>query len=233
MDIVSVNEDYAIVCDNLGINFSLNYGRRKSLRKFTALELINLTIRNGERVGLLGRNGAGKSTLLRTFAGVFTPSKGSLEVRGNIATLFEATVGADPILSGYDNIKLMMAARQIPLRYLDKVTQDVEEFTELGQALHRPFGTYSNGMKLRLAFAIATVNGAEIVLIDEQIGVGDRDFQIKAQTRIGNMIANSGCLVLASHSNFVLSKFCQRGIVLDQGNILFDGPIDSAIEFQG
>lgn len=200
-------------------------------RTFTGLDCVNLEINSGEAIGLLGNNGAGKSTLLRTLAGVYAPSRGELSVSGTLASLFEVSVGMDMDISGYDNIPLLMAVRGIPVNAYQHIVEDVENFTELGEALHRPLRTYSNGMRLRIAFAIATAVKTDILLMDEVIGVGDQSFRHKAKLRIETLMESAGILVLASHSELYLRAYCQRGIVFNKGCIVFDGPITDAIEF--
>lgn len=201
------------------------------LRHVTALDSVDLDIFSGERVGILGKNGAGKSTILRTFAGVFTPKSGELDVRGSIASLFEIGVGLDPDASGFDNVPLLMASYGIPLSRKDEMIDQVIEFAELGEAMQRPLRTYSAGMRLRIAFAIATAKNADVLLMDEVIGVGDKDFRDKSKLRMETLMEKSGTLVLASHSNAYLLNYCKRGIVLRGGKIIFDGPIQDAIDF--
>ncbi len=200
-------------------------------RSFTALDDISLAIQSGENVGLLGRNGAGKSTFLRMLAGVYPPKSGEVIINGDVTSLFEVNVGVDADASGYENIPLLMAARGIPLSELSEITKDIEEFTELGEALNRPMRTYSAGMRLRIAFAIATVKSADVLLVDEVVGAGDRDFRVKSQDRIKRLMHGAGTLLLASHSASVLKTHCQRGLVFSKGKIVFDGGIDEAIAF--
>lgn len=227
-------------CENLEIEFPYFDHLTRSLRarltgkyqierSHKALNGITVEILQGERVGLLGQNGAGKSTFLRALAGVYAPTKGSVTTVSAISSMFEIAAGMDYDASGYDNIPLLMVTRGIPLSSLDAVTKDVEEFSELGDALVRPVRTYSAGMRLRIAFAVATFQTGGLLLLDEAIGVGDQSFRQKSNARILNSIENAGTLVLASHANPVLDQYCDRGLVFDQGKISFDGPIKDAI----
>ena len=231
-----------IVCQNMCIDFPIfekvlikknRFQKKYSIPSVSALDCINLSIDKGERVGLLGRNGSGKTTLLRTLAGVYAPQKGTININSSVTSLFEAAVGMDQNANGYQNIPLLMALRQIPLSKYNEVVADVEEFTELGKALHRPVRTYSQGMRLRLSFTIATFKqDNEIILIDEIMGAGDKKFKFKSKKRIDNLIGKAGTLVLASHSIDVLKTYCSRGILFKKGKIIFDGCIDEAIAIE-
>jgi ABC-type polysaccharide/polyol phosphate transport system ATPase subunit len=198
--------------------------------KFRALNGISVEIHNGERVGLLGINGAGKSTFLKVLAGVYAPSSGALEINGRVTSLFDVRVGLDKEASGYENIPLLMAARGIPHNQAQELLKDIIEFTELGDALERPVRTYSSGMQLRIAFAVATAQAADILLMDEIIGVGDKNFRVKSKQRTQRLLSESGTLLLASHSSAYLKEYCTRGLIFENGSIVADGPIDEIIE---
>lgn len=199
-------------------------------KKFRALNGISIEIKNGERIGILGVNGAGKSTFLRVLAGVYTPTSGSLEVNGSITSLFDMNVGMDKEATGYENIPLMIAARGIPLSRTKQLLEDIVEFAELGDAMDRPMRTYSSGMQLRIAFAVATAQSADILLMDEIIGVGDKNFRMKSKVRTQRLLSESGTLLLASHSSAYLKAHCTRGLIFENGSIIGDGPIDEMIE---
>ncbi len=207
-------------------------GERGKSRSFRGLDGLTVTINDGERVGLLGRNGAGKSTFLRTLAGVYPPTKGELTINSKTTSLFDVSVGTDADATGYENIPLLMASRGIARSRYDEVVADVESFTELGDALSRPLRTYSSGMRLRIAFAVATFHSEGILLMDEVVGVGDRDFAEKSKDRITKLMGSAGTLVLASHSNALLQTHCERGLIFEKGNVIFDGPIKEATEFK-
>ena len=233
-----------IICKNLCVSFPiinkfflLNKKKvtKKKLSNFTvkALDCVNITIKKGDRVGLLGRNGSGKSTFLRSLAGVYIPDSGILTINSPVESLFELNVGTDEDATGYENIPLLMASRQIKLSKYDEVVKDIEDFTELGDALNRPLRTYSQGMKLRIAFAIATFKqNNQILLMDEVINVGDKQFRKKSDNRIKKMMNKAGSLVLASHSAAILKTHCSRGIIFEEGKKIFDGSINEAINYE-
>tara|TARA_A100001011_G_C14055077_1_gene733629 strand:- start:43 stop:756 length:714 start_codon:yes stop_codon:yes gene_type:complete len=233
-----------IICKNLCVSFPiinkfflLNKKKvtKKKLSNFTvkALDCVNITIKKGDRVGLLGRNGSGKSTFLRSLAGVYIPDSGILTINSPVESLFELNVGTDEDATGYENIPLLMASRQIEMSKYDEVVKDIEDFTELGDALNRPLRTYSQGMKLRIAFAIATFKqNNQILLMDEVINVGDKQFRKKSDNRIKKMMNKAGSLVLASHSAAILKTHCSRGIIFEEGKKIFDGSINEAINYE-
>jgi lipopolysaccharide transport system ATP-binding protein len=204
--------------------------KSKAQKKFRALNDISIEIRNGERVGILGANGAGKSTFLRVLAGVYAPTSGQLEINGSVTSMFDMNVGLDKEATGYENIPLLMAARGIPRSRAPKLIEDVVEFADLGDAMDRPIRTYSSGMQLRIAFAVATARSADILLMDELIGVGDKNFRMKSKVRTQRLLSESGTLLLASHSSAYLKTYCTRGLIFENGRILADGPIDEMIE---
>ena len=196
---------------------------------FRALDGLTLDVMPGERVGLLGPNGAGKSTFLRTVGGIYAPHSGRIDVRGDVRCLFQIGAGLNEDATGYENIPLLAAANRIPLARLPELTADIEAFSELGEALDRPLRTYSSGMRLRIAFAVATSMHSDVLLMDEVIGVGDRDFREKAKKRIERMMEGAGTLILASHSEAYLRSYCHRGLVFERGRIVLDAPIEDAI----
>lgn len=234
-----------IVINKVKLSFPVFHHNSKSLRakifeigktkidenSYTVFNTLNVNIKRGEKVGLIGSNGAGKSTFLKLLAGVYKPDSGTVDVKGTITSIFDLKTGLDFEATGYENIPLLMVANYIPLSKKPEVLQHVETFTELGEALSRPVRTYSAGMRLRLTFAIATAYVSEIILIDEVIGVGDAKFKKKSKEHIEQIMRQSGTLVLASHSNNILKSFCSRGIVLEAGEIVFDGHIDDAVLF--
>jgi ABC-2 type transport system ATP-binding protein/lipopolysaccharide transport system ATP-binding protein len=201
---------------------------------YRALNDINLTINTGERIGLLGRNGAGKSTLLRVLAKVYQPNVGSVHIKGNISSLFDVSLGMNDEATGYENIINLGVMRGLTRKQSNMMVEDVAAFSELGDFLNRPVRTYSTGMRMKLAFAVATGASPDIILVDEIIGVGDAHFMAKAQQRMTDLINKSDILVLTSHSNDIIRRFCNKGVVLDGGEVQFVGDIEAAIEcYQG
>jgi len=202
-----------------------------SKNSYKVFDTLNINIKCGEKIGLIGSNGAGKSTFLKLLAGVYKPDSGAVNVNGNITSIFDLKAGLDLEATGYENIPLLMTANHISLLRKSEILQHVETFTELGDALNRPVRTYSTGMRLRLTFSVATAYISEIILIDEIIGVGDAKFKKKSKEHLEHIMQQSGILVLASHSTKILKSFCSRGLVFEAGEIVFDGDIDDAIKF--
>jgi len=187
-----------------------------------AIDNISFSFREGERIGLVGHNGAGKSTLLRVVAGVYVPSSGTLTVKGRVASLLNISLGMDEEFTGYENIFMRCILMGIPRSEINKHIDDIIEFSELGEYIKMPMGTYSTGMSLRLAFSICTTFPADIVLMDEWLAVGDADFSKKAEERLLKFINKSSILVLASHKAEQIKKICTRVLTMDHGRIKGD-----------
>jgi ABC-type polysaccharide/polyol phosphate transport system ATPase subunit len=195
-----------------------------------ALRHVNLSVRHGERIALIGHNGAGKTTLLRVLAGIYPPQTGSLRIEGKIAPLFDIGFGMDPDATGYDNIRLRGLFLGLSRREVEERLDQIAEFTELGQFLDMPIRTYSMGMQTRLSFAVSTSIRPEILLLDEGIGAGDAAFLEKAQARIRTFVDEAGILVLASHSRSLLASLCARAVRLEHGQIIDDGPFEAVMD---
>jgi ABC-type polysaccharide/polyol phosphate transport system ATPase subunit len=207
--------------------------RRESpvpLSEFWALREVNVAIRKGERVGIVGSNGAGKSTLLRLMAKIYPATSGSLSVRGNVAPLIEMGAGFNPELSGSDNIMLNGAMLGFGKREMQAKVDGIYEFTGLREFADLPLKYYSSGMYTRLAFAIATEIDPDILLIDESLGAGDAAFLDKARARILNLLDRSNVVVIVSHDLNTLRQLCDRGLWMRQGQVAGDGPIDEVID---
>lgn len=206
--------------------------RRQTTHKIQdihALKNINVSIRSGERVGLLGHNGAGKSTFLKTVAGLYPISSGSCNVHGDIRSLFDLSMGFEPDATGRENILYRgLLLGQTPTFMRDKA-DEIVAFADIGEFIDYPIRTYSAGMQVRLAFAISTLVGGDILLLDEVIGAGDANFMAKAKIRITKLIEQAEILVLASHDLGSLNDICDRGLVFHHGEIIFDGPIKESI----
>lgn len=194
------------------------------------LDSIDLELKSGDRLGIIGGNGAGKTTLLKTIAGIYCPTAGERKVIGQITTLISIGFGMDEESSGYENIILGGLALGFTKRNMEEKFADIEEFTELGNFLSMPIKTYSAGMRLRLAFAIATCIEPEILLIDEGIGAGDAEFYEKAKKRVQKFIKRASILILASHSDDLIKQFCNKAIYMGHGKILYSGDIKSAFK---
>jgi homopolymeric O-antigen transport system ATP-binding protein len=194
-----------------------------------ALRDITLSLKMGDRVGLVGHNGAGKSTLLRLLSGIYEPTRGSATVRGRVAPVFDLGVGMDPEISGFENIVIRgMFLGQTRKQMAAKV-DEIAEFTELGDYLSMPLRTYSTGMRVRLAMGVVTSIDPEILLLDEGIGAVDAEFMKKARTRLQDLVARSGILVFASHSNEFLAQLCDTAMWVDHGTIRLSGGIEDVV----
>ncbi len=186
----------------------------------TALDGISLKLKEGDRLGLIGHNGSGKSTLLRTLAGIYTPTRGSISIDGRVSTVFGLGAGLELELSGYENIIRMAMMLGATRRQAEAVIPDIEEFSELGNFLSVPVNTYSDGMRTRLSFGVATAMHPEILLVDEVLGAGDAEFQVRARKRMVKFIERSSIFVLASHSPELIETFCDRTIHLEHGRLI-------------
>ncbi|TWP51586.1 ABC transporter ATP-binding protein [Lentzea tibetensis] len=190
-----------------------------------ALHDINLSIKEGDRVGLVGHNGAGKSTLLRLLAGIYEPTRGSSRIVGKVAPVFDLGVGMDPEISGYENIMIRGLFLGMTRKEMEKRVDDIAEFTELGDYLQMPLRTYSTGMRVRLALGVVTSIDPEILLLDEGIGAVDAAFLGKARDRLKDLVARSGLLVFASHSDEFLFELCDTGLWMDEGQVKMQGDL--------
>ncbi|HMS76728.1 ABC transporter ATP-binding protein [Gordonia sp. (in: high G+C Gram-positive bacteria)] len=195
-----------------------------------ALKDINLHLRHGDRVGLVGHNGAGKSTLLRLLAGIYEPTSGSCRVRGRVAPVFDLGVGMDPEISGYENILVRGMFLGMSRKEMLRKVDDIAEFTELGDYLEMPLRTYSAGMRVRVALGVVTSTDPEILILDEGIGNVDAAFMKKSRKRLQELVERSGILVFASHSNEFLAQLCDRALWIDHGRIRQEGGIEEVVE---
>lgn len=191
---------------------------------FKALGPLDLDIGHGERVGLVGRNGAGKTTLLKLISGNFEPTRGDIRVDGSVQALMSVGVGFHDEFTGMENIHAALEYSGLDAAHREQAVSDIVDFVELGQFIEQPIKTYSLGMRARLHFAVATAVKPEILIVDEILGAGDAYFAGKSTERM-RRLAGSGCtLVLVSHSMEQVLQFCERGIWLDEGRVMMDGP---------
>lgn len=211
-------------------------GRKGELREtFKALDGINLTVNRGESVALLGMNGSGKSTLLKVISGVLQPDSGSCLIRGRVAGLIEVGAGLHPDLTGRENIYLNGAILGMTQAEIDAKFNDIVAFATAGSNVEKFIDTevkfYSSGMFLRLAFAVAVYSEPDIFLVDEILTVGDEPFQRKCIAKIRELRASGQTLVVVSHDLDLVAGVCERGVVLQQGEVMMDGEINDAIAF--
>ncbi len=230
-----VNLHYASVAfkerslKSLVVNVFNNQKKQMTVVDIHALKDISLNIQQGERVGLLGHNGAGKSTFLKTVAGLYPISSGKIHVQGQIRSLFDLSMGFEPEATGRENILYRGLLLGLSPKFIAQKEAEIIKFADIGEFIDYPIKTYSAGMQVRLAFAISTSVGGDILLLDEVIGAGDANFMAKARERIMSLIEQAKILVLASHDFSSLKLLCTRGIVFHHGELVFDGLIDDAI----
>lgn len=208
--------------------------RKKQIKKnehFLALNDINLTIENGDRVGILGHNGAGKSTLLKVISGILKPTKGHLTVEGQIQPLIEVGAGFNPEFSGRDNIYLNSYMLGFSKKEVKIKEQEIIDFSELKDFIDVPIKYYSSGMAVRLAFAIATTVRPEILVLDEMLSAGDLSFMNKAKMRMNEIINSAKILVLVSHDLSLIQSLTKTCIVMSKGKIIYQGNTADAIDF--
>jgi ABC-type polysaccharide/polyol phosphate transport system ATPase subunit len=199
--------------------------RRKTnpFLEINALRNINLTIEEGQRVGVIGHNGAGKSTLLRLLAGVYAPTSGECRVEGKIGSMMDIGLGIEPNASGWDNIAYRCYLQGDTPRDVDAKRQDIVDFCDIGEMIHMPIRFYSSGMYVRFAFSVATAIDPEILLLDEIFGAGDLTFHQKARGRMLELLDKARVMVFVSHDLASIEEFCNRVIWMERGTIIDDG----------
>ena len=201
-------------------------GNRLSVR---ALDNVSLAFEHGDRVGVVGHNGSGKTTLLRVLAGVYEPAQGRVWRRGRTASLLSVSLGIDNDATGYENIMTRGLLLGLTPEEVRERTAEIAAFTELGDYLAMPAYTYSSGMRFRLGFAVSTCFEPEILLMDEWLSVGDRQFAEKARRRLEEFVDRAGILVLAGQGTALLERICSKGVLLEAGRVRAIGPLDQVL----
>ncbi len=192
-------------------------------QKFWALENVSFEINNGEVLGIIGHNGAGKSTLLKIISGIMKPTKGTVQVLGNVVPMLELGSGFDYDLTGRENIFLNGAILGYSERFLKEKYDEIEAFSELGQFIDVPLRNYSSGMVMRLAFSVATVVNPDILIVDEILAVGDATFQEKSKARMMELMSGGTTVLFVSHSLAQIREMCDRVLWLDHGHMKMIG----------
>lgn len=206
------------------------FWNRNKKEKREVLKDINLTIKNGEAVGLIGVNGSGKSTLLKLMTKIIYPNKGKITTNGKLTSLLELGAGFHPDFSGRENIYFNASIFGLTRKQIDERLNDIIEFSELGSYIDNPVRTYSSGMYMRLAFAVAINVDADILLVDEVLAVGDQHFQEKCIAKMKELKAQGKTMVFVTHSLGTVKDFCNRAVWLNQGVIKMDGNPDEVID---
>ena len=232
----------AIEVKNMTKRFKLFYDKPSTLKERlvfwnhkkaetrTVLDNINIEIKKGETVALIGVNGSGKSTLLKLMTKIIYPSSGKLETKGKLTSLLELGAGFNPDFTGRENIYFNASIFGLTKKEIDKRMNDIIEFSELQDFIDNPVRTYSSGQYMRLAFSIAINVDAEILLIDEILAVGDQHFQDKCFQKLEELRDSDKTIVIVSHSLGVIEKICNRGIWLNEGQVKKDGKVKDVIE---
>ena len=198
-------------------------------KRFTALDDVSFELAQGECLGLIGPNGAGKSTILSLATGLTMPDSGRIEVRGRVASLLELGAGFHPDLTGIENIHVNAALLGLTRRELAEKREQIIEFSGVREFIHEPLRTYSQGMHARLAFSVAVSCNPDVLLIDEVIGVGDREFQARCLEKISGFQRDGKTVLLASHSLELLQMLCQRALWLERGRVVAIGEAEEIV----
>lgn len=235
-------DNNVIEIENMTKKFKLFYDKPSTLKERlvfwnhkkaetrTVLNNINLEIKKGETVALIGVNGSGKSTLLKLMTKIIYPTDGSVKTYGKLTSLLELGAGFHPDFTGKENIYFNASIFGLTKKEIDKRINDIIEFSELQEFIDNPVRTYSSGQYMRLAFSIAINVDAEILLIDEILAVGDQHFQEKCFKKLEELRDSDKTIVIVSHSLEAIKKICTRGIWIDNGEIQMDASIDKVVE---
>jgi lipopolysaccharide transport system ATP-binding protein len=203
---------------------ALHPRRKKYHREFYALKDINLEVKRGEVLGIVGKNGSGKSTLLKIIAGILTPAAGNVAVKGNIVPLLELGAGFNPEFTGIENIYFYCSLLGYTREQTDEIKDEIIAFAELGDYINQPIKTYSSGMRARLAFSVSVNVDPDILILDEVLSVGDELFRRKCHVRMQDFFESGKTVLYVAHSVATINELCSRAIMLDRGEIILEGP---------
>jgi len=229
-------ERLAIEVERLGVQYSLRLTRKATIRqrfvsllrrrtgprRFWALRELSLSVRPGEVLAVLGPNGAGKTTLLQTLAGIIQPTEGTVKVRGSVTGLL-GPGGFDPELSGRENIDLCGAFLGVGATELRDRTDAIIEFADIGDFIDAPVRTYSQGMRARLGFSIASIVEPDVLLLDEIVSTGDEEYRARSKARLRQMVRAARAIVVVTHDMQWLTEFCSRAVLIEHGMLVADG----------
>jgi ABC-2 type transport system ATP-binding protein len=232
-----------IEAKDLGIQFKRNRRHRRSFKdlfaessrrakpdEFWALRNVSFSVAEGEAIGVVGRNGQGKSTLLKLVAGVMLPDEGQVGVTGGVAPLIEITGGFVDDLSVRENVYLTAGLHGMSNEEIEERFDEIIDFAEIGDFIDTPYKHLSSGMRVRVAFAVISRLEEPILLVDEVLAVGDQQFKNKCYRRIDEMMSSGRTMFFVSHSEKDLLRFCKRGLYLDKGKLILDGPIQEVVD---
>jgi ABC-type polysaccharide/polyol phosphate transport system ATPase subunit len=205
------------------LRHSLQRKAQAGYRDFHALQDINLELRKGEALGIIGLNGSGKSTLLQIIAGTLQPTTGEVQVRGRVAALLELGSGFNPEFTGRENVMLTASVLGLTREQTNERFEDIAAFADIGEFIEEPIKTYSSGMVVRLAFAVAAHVSPDILIVDEALSVGDSRFQLKCARAIDRFLENGLTLLFVSHDSGTVKRLCQSAILLHRGKMVYSG----------
>ena len=203
---------------------SLHPRRKRYHREFYALRNINIQVRKGEVLGIVGQNGSGKSTLLKVLSKVLTPSKGDFSVKGKVTSLLELGSGFNPELTGIENVFFYATILGFDEEKIKEKLNEILDFADIGDFVYQPLKTYSSGMRARLAFAVAINVEPSILILDEILAVGDELFRRKCYARMEEFFKGGKTILLVSHSIPTINQLCNRAVMLDRGELILEGP---------
>ena len=239
---IKKDKDIAIKIENLTKVYHL-YDRPQDIIKelfhpfrksyhhdFYAMDDVSFSIPKGQTIGIIGKNGAGKSTLLKMITGVLTPTKGTITTQGKIASLLELGAGFSPEMTGLENIFLNGTLMGFSKQEIDHKIEDILEFADIGEFIHQPVKMYSSGMFARLAFAVSINVEPDILIVDEALSVGDMAFQMKCFKKFQDFQKEGRTILFVTHSLDTVLRYCTRGIVIDEGKIVFDNTPKLAVD---
>ena len=231
IEVEHVYKDFNIYFDKANsLKEKILFWNRNKKEKREVLKDINLQIRHGEAVALIGVNGSGKSTLLKLMTKIIYPDKGKIETYGKLTSLLELGAGFHPDFSGRENIYFNASIFGLTKKQIDERLQNIIDFSELGSYIDNPVRTYSSGMYMRLAFAVAINVDADILLVDEILAVGDQHFQDKCINKMKELKKEGKTMVFVTHSMNTVKEFCTRAVWLDKGIVRMDGEPNEVIE---
>lgn len=230
IEVINVSKDFKVFYDKANtIKEKLLFFKRNRNELLHILKGINLSIKKGESVALIGVNGSGKSTLLKLMTKIIYPNKGKININGKLTSLLELGAGFHPDFSGRENIYFNAAIFGLTKAEIEKRINDIIEFSELHDFIDNPVRTYSSGMYMRLAFSIAINVDADILLIDEILAVGDQHFQEKCFDKLKSLKQDGKTIVIVTHSMSQVKEFCDRAVWLYQGQIKMDGKVEDVV----
>ena len=237
-----MTSNYAIKAAELGVRYDLRFNRKTTVRtsvanfvlrrppaRFWALRQVSFELSHGESLAVIGPNGAGKSTLLQVLAGIMRPSEGTVDVRGNVSGLLGLGVGFDNELSGIENILLGGAFLGLEDATVQQILPSIVEFADLGEFIDAPLKTYSQGMRARLGFAIATAVDPDILLLDEVLATGDANFRAKSKARVIELVQAAKGVVLVTHDMEWVREYCNRAMLLEKGRVVLEGDPEEVV----